>query len=315
MVCHVRIALTSANGRGTHVCVDIQWVELHLVIGVDVLHLRADDDAVAAGGLLLVDVLILGGALGVVRVGAAGASAIKLDTVTRAGDSVALARAAAAGADAAGTAGVGGAGGEGWDIGVIIRLGVGLEVLLGKAAVELLEGGLVVLGVDDLAGLAGALGLGGDDALWGEGAALGDVGGGAAGLAVRAGGLGGLGWDVDDVELAASGGLGGVVLGGVVRDVVAVDDVVVPVSLTLLEGGTLELEGADPATGLLGVLGEWELSLVAVPGAEKVDGLAVGGSAESEVELDSGHCEVWFFFLKYLNYDCVVVLSISSWPS
>jgi hypothetical protein len=35
-----------------------------------------------------------------------------------------------------------------------------------------------------------------------------------------------------------------------------------------------------------------------------VHGLAVGGSAESEVELDSGHCEVDYFFL------CVVKLGI-----
>jgi hypothetical protein len=64
-----------------------------------------------------------------------------------------------------------------------------------------------------------------------------------------------------------------VVLGGIVRDVVAVDDVVVPVTLTLLESSTLELEGADPTTGLLGVLGKGKLALVAVPGTEKVDGL------------------------------------------
>jgi len=56
-----------------------------------------------------------------------------------------------------------------------------------------------------------------------------------------------------------------VVLGRVVRDVVAVNDVVVPVALALLECGAVELEASGPASGLLGVLGEWELSLVAVP--------------------------------------------------
>jgi hypothetical protein len=56
-----------------------------------------------------------------------------------------------------------------------------------------------------------------------------------------------------------------VVLGGVVRDVVAVNDVVVPVALALLECGAVELEASSPATGLLGVLGERELALVAVP--------------------------------------------------
>lgn len=151
---------------------------------------------------------------------------------------------------------------------------------------------MVVLGVDDLAGLTGALGLRGDDAAGGNTTALGDVLGSAAGLARGLGGSGsGLGGDVDDVQLAASGGLGGVVLGGVVRDVVTVDDVVVPVALALLEGSTLELEAADPTTGLLGVLGKGKLALVTVPGTEKVDGLAVGGSAEGEVKLDGGHCD------------------------
>jgi hypothetical protein len=89
-----------------------------------------------------------------------------------------------------------------------------------------------------------------------------------------------------------------VVLGGVVGDVVAVDDVVVPVSLALLQSGALELEGADPASGLLGVLGEGKLALVAVPGAEEVDSLAAGRGAERKVELDSGHCEGYFSICK-----------------
>jgi len=37
-------------------------------------------------------------------------------------------------------------------------------------------------------------------------------------------------WDVEDVELTAGGGFGGELLGWVMADVVAVDDVVVPVS-------------------------------------------------------------------------------------
>ena len=72
---------------------------------------------------------------------------------------------------------------------------------------------------------------------------------------------------------------------------------VVPVSLSLLQGRALELEASHPATGLLGVLGKRKLTLIAIPGAEQVHGLAVGGSAESEVELDSGHCKVILFFL------------------
>jgi len=68
-----------------------------------------------------------------------------------------------------------------------------------------------------------------------------------------------------------------------VRDVVPVDDVVVPVALSLLERRALELEASQPASGLLGVLGERELAGVVVPGAEEVHGFAVGGRAEGEV--------------------------------
>ena len=59
------------------------------------MNLVADDNTVAAGLLLLVDVLILGAAL-VRLIGerAAGASAVKLNAVTLACDSVALACAA-----------------------------------------------------------------------------------------------------------------------------------------------------------------------------------------------------------------------------
>jgi hypothetical protein len=104
------------------------------------------------------------------------------------------------------------------------------------------------------------------------------------------GGSGGLAsWDVEDVELAASGGLGGELAGGVVGDVVTIDDIVVPVALTRLEGGRLEAESTLPATGLGGVLGERELTIVVVPGAEEMDGLAVGRGAESEVKLNGGH--------------------------
>lgn len=71
------------------------------------------------------------------------------------------------------------------------------------------------------------------------------------------------------------------VLGGVVRDVVPVDDVlqeservigagekatyVVPVPLALLQGRALELEAAHPAAALLGVLGERKLPGVVIP--------------------------------------------------
>lgn len=129
-----------------------------------------------------------------------------------------------------------------------------------------------------------------------EGAALWDVGNAARSACGLVGGSGGGGlarWDVEDVKLAASGGLDDGVACGIVRDVVAVNDVVVPVALALLQGLALEAESALPASGFGGILGERELTVVVVPGAEQVDGLAVGGSAESEVELDGGHYD-WF---------------------
>jgi hypothetical protein len=260
---------------------------------------RADNDAVAAGRLLVDDLVNLGVGIAVGRVvgeAAAGTTAVELDAVTSTGDSVAFAGAAGAGAGDAGRgAGVGRAGGERWNIGVVVGVEVAVIRVEGgprESGGKLLKRLSGVLAIDDLAGLVWAVGLGGNDPGGRERAALGD-GGGAdwARAAGRGGGLsrGALGWDVEDVELAASGGLGGVRLGGVVRDVVAVNDVVVPVSLALLESGALELEVSDPSTGFLGVLGERELPGVVVPRAEQVDRLAVAGSAESEVELDSGH--------------------------
>lgn len=143
----------------------------------------------------------------------------------------------------------------------------------------------------ELAGFARFLGLGAFDLGGREGAALGDVGGGAAFVPGR--GLGGcycccgLGvGDVENVEFASGRGLGDGFARWVVRDVVAVDDVVVPVALALLEGCGLEAEGAFPAAGLGCVFVQGELAAVVVPGAEEVDCLAVGRGAEREVELD-----------------------------
>lgn len=70
---------------------------------------------------------------------------------------------------------------------------------------------------------------------------------------------------------------------------VAIDDVVVPVALALLECLTLEAKGALPASCLGGVLGKWKLAIVVVPRTEQMYGLDIGRSAKGEVELDSGH--------------------------
>lgn len=78
-------------------------------------------------------------------------------------------------------------------------------------------------------------------------------------------------------------------------DMVAINDVVVPISLTLLQSSALEAEGTFPSTGFARVLGKWKLAGIVVPRTEQMHGLAVGGSAEGEVELDSGHYEYCFF--------------------
>jgi hypothetical protein len=79
-----------------------------------------------------------------------------------------------------------------------------------------------------------------------------------------------------------------------VGDVVAVDDVVVPVSLASFQSRVLEAESSLPRTrlGRSLVLGERELADVVVPRAQKMDGLDARRDAERKRELDSRH----FFF-------------------
>jgi hypothetical protein len=276
------------------------------------LHTRrlgADDNALSARRLLLVVVLVLRRALGrIIAVAAARAAAVELHAVARARNAVALARAAAgAGADRGRGRRVGGARRQAGHVRVVVRVEVrvvvgagrvgGRDGLAGEARGERLHGGLAILRVDYLAGLVRALRLGRDNLRGRDGAALGD-GSGAYASAMAGGGLLGRGrglglaGDVEDVEFAASGGFCGVFFGGIMRDVVAVDDVVVPVPLALLQCVALKLEASHPSAALLGVLGERELSCVVVPGAEQVHCLAAAGCAKREVELDSCHCEV-----------------------
>lgn len=74
-------------------------------------------------------------------------------------------------------------------------------------------------------------------------------------------------------------------------DVIAVNDVVVPVSLARLQSRVLEAKSALPGArlGRRLVSGEWELAHVIVPGAEEVDGLDAGGDAEGKGKLNGGH--------------------------
>jgi len=245
----------------------------------------------AAGGAVRVG-LILG--VGAVRVGraAAGATAVELDALSSTGDSVALARARGSHGRGGRAVGAGGARGERRNIGavrVIVRVVIlGVEGLSSEAGVEGLEGGLGVVTSNDVGSLAGALGLGGADGRGRDGATLGNDAGVTAGGALGLG-RGGLGsGNIEDVELAASGGLDGVLAAGVVGDLVAVEHVVEPVALTGLEDRGLEAEGTLP--GALGAR-ERKLALVAVPGTDEVDSLDGGGGAESKGELSSGHCE------------------------
>jgi len=96
---------------------------------------------------------------------------------------------------------------------------------------------------------------------------------------------------VEDIQLAAGGGLSGGGDTGVVGDMITIDDVVIPVSLASLESRVLEAERSFPGTrlGRRLVLGEWELTNVIVPRAEKVHSLDARRDAKRERKLNSRH--------------------------
>jgi hypothetical protein len=98
--------------------------------------------------------------------------------------------------------------------------------------------------------------------------------------------------NVKDVQDSACGGLGGGRLSRVVGYMIAINDVVIPVSLSRLEGSTLESERAFPGSrlgrGL--VLGKRKLAGVIVPRTEKMYGLDARGCAQRERKLNSCHC-------------------------
>lgn len=127
--------------------------------------------------------------------------------------------------------------------------------------------------------------------------------------------------NIQDVELAASGGLDSVFRSWVMGDMVAVHDVlvrkskygihayyrqqrddvsvfcfctyVVPVSLSQLERIPLETESSLPRARFGGsILRERELPGVVIPRAEEMDGLDIGRGADGEAKLNGGH----FFF-------------------
>jgi hypothetical protein len=80
-----------------------------------------------------------------------------------------------------------------------------------------------------------------------------------------------------------------------VGDVVPIDNVVVPVSLTRLQSFALEAERAFPRPGLGGpVMRKGKLSGVVVPGTDKMYGFDSRGGTEVETDLNGRH--VWVDF-------------------
>jgi len=284
---------------------------IHPVTAV-VHHSLPDDQTLAASGARTVLLFGLRRALRPIRVTASASTTVQLDALSGTSDTVALATAARRrradgrwrGAVAVARAA------EGWDVGLGIALLLAACLLLrglgdvgcGELFRELVDLGLLEGFAADLGGLGWAGRRGALNLRWRERAALGD--GRARDAALMAGCLGGSASgslagsgrgsrlrlrDVEGVQFAASSGLSDGLAGWVVGDVVAVDDVIVPVSLALLERGALEAERALPSAGLGWVLGKRELAAVVVPGAEQVDGLAVGGGSEGEIKLDGCH--------------------------
>jgi len=197
-------------------------------------NLSTDDDAMAAGGLLVDNLVIRLRVALVIGTTAAGATAVEEDAVAGAGDAVALARAGAGGAGDGAWAGAAGAG-QRWDVRLVVGviLGVGLvKAGHAEAGGELVDGGLgAEMGSLDWVVWLWALNL-----RWRDTTATDNILGHAAGGALDLGGLGG--WDIEDVELAAGGWLNNGCVSWVVGNVVPIHDVVVPVALTLLHGAT-----------------------------------------------------------------------------
>jgi len=74
-------------------------------------------------------------------------------------------------------------------------------------------------------------------------------------------------WNVENIQDAASSWFGSWWYGRVVRDVISINDVVIPISLTRLKSGALKSESTFPATGFWGslVLSKWKLTGIVIP--------------------------------------------------
>jgi len=245
----------------------------------------------------------------VITASAKGATTVELDAVTRAGDSVAFACAvvAATGGDAGGSGVVGGPG-RGERGHIAVSNGSGGRRVVGVAGlhvktVELVNpvGIVGVLAVDDAARLMRLHGLGRNDLVGRHTttASNADVDGETGPVVRRSrrssnGGSndnsrGGGGGNIKDVEGTSSSGLNSSQLGGVVDDLITVNNVVVPVAGSGDDARALELEDATPGTiTTTRVDLKGELALVVVPRTDKMDVLDAGGGSDTELELDRG---------------------------
>lgn len=161
------------------------------------------------------------------------------------------------------------------------------------------------------------------DLAGGNGPSLGNIDGRGAGVTLRMTGAGRRfgrhrRGDVEDVELPARRGLNRGVFRGVMGDVVAIDDVVVPIPMARHQRRSLELESAPPTPLLPGVFRQWKHALVVVPGAQQVNGLHVRGRAKREIHLDRRHREIviikpWIpVVVVLLRVECVVKMVAES---
>lgn len=266
-------------------------------------YLAADDDtlatdATASTAVLLIAVLGFGAASlgGLGDVAAAATTAVQLDAVTLASDAVTFTAALHGGIAHGGqrrgrgrARGAGrqrGAGGAGRAVGVRVLIG---QTGAREATGEVVDGGSEL----SLAKLTGSVRLGGLGVLDSggrKGTASCDAGRGAVRLGSITATAGLATGDIEDVKLAAGGGLDGVLDGGIVRDTVAIHDIVIPVTAAELQHGGLEAELAQPCTRLV-LSGQRQLTRVVVPRADQVDGPDVGRGAQGKLELNGGHYE------------------------
>jgi hypothetical protein len=122
---------------------------------------------------------------------------------------------------------------------------------MAEASGQLIDSGSRVVGSNKMCCLDWVVWQGGLDLRWGNASALGNIFRVAARAPAATARFCGLSlafgsWNIEDVELAAGSWLHNVLVGGVMGNVVPIHDVVVPVSLPLLHGATLEAEGAGP---------------------------------------------------------------------